>query len=177
MKLTFSLAIVALIPLAAAAKESVPCLRHGEIRNVTFSTDLTEFGTPTTAQIVPGSARGMEYDYGYDDDLGPATMSTVGGTTVNGATAGGTTTFTVPIENKGGSLYGPNGVLANGGTEGPCIEVYVKFKIRYRATVCNSTTTTAEVGGVGGGTGSSICWEVWRYRTMSLSPPKSVCPC
>jgi hypothetical protein len=144
-----------------------PCVKEGETNIVTFTTDLTGAGTPTNAEVIPKSGRGMEKDFwSPDDKLGKAPEVT--------DLTSGSTTFQVPIENKGGSLSGPNGKSQNGGSEGNCIEVYVKFKVRYPVTICRGTAV--EFYGVGGST--SECWEVWGYTWLHWRKnAKKVCPC
>ena len=154
-------------PLAGAVVMSVPCIPDGDTDDVTFTTSLSDPGTPANAEVLPGSGEGMESDISFDDSLGPASQKTVSGTT----------TFTIPIGNKSGKLSGPNGVSQNGGTEGPCIEVYVRFTIRYTVTVCVTEDLTLSYGGVGGSTGTSECWDEWRHKTMRFLTPIEVCPC
>jgi hypothetical protein len=144
-----------------------PCVKEGKTNIITFTTDLTAPGTPTNAEVVPDSGKAMERDPIFADDP-------VGAVDDVRNVATGSTSFPIPIENKGGSLSGPNGQSLNGGNEGPCIEVYVEFDIRYRVTICK--TETLEFHGSGGST--SECWEVWRYETKTWRKhARKVCPC
>lgn len=153
--LILSLALT--VSIAGAAVLGEPCIPDGDTQDVDFTTN---------EDVVPGSGEGMESDLGSDDALGSATETS----------SGGNTTFSVPITNNGGTLSGPNGVPQNGGTEGDCIEVYVKFKIRYKVKVCNGTPVTT--GGDGPGDSSAEdCWEEWREKEAEFSEPKEICPC
>lgn len=139
--------------IASAAVLTEPCVPDGDTNNVELEADLTDPGTPPGAEVIPGSGQGMESDPLSDDPLGAATETT----------SGSSTTFDVPITNTGGVLSGPNGVPQNGGAEGDCIEVFVKYKIRYKVKVC---------GPEGG-----ACWDEWREAERTIKPPKEVCPC
>ncbi len=151
--------------IAGAAVLTEPCIPDGDTHDITFKTDLTEPGTPPGSEVIPGSGQGMESDVpGSDDPLGPAGDNSTGGST----------TFTLPITNVGGVLSGPNGTPQNGGTEGDCIEVYVKYKIRYKVKVCDGDPTQVDSGE---SSGSGECWYEWREEEREFSPPKEVCPC
>ncbi len=170
MRIPIALHPVTLFPallLLVAFAPVTDCVPEGKTKNYTFEIDMQQSGMPVNATIVPGSCTGWDKDYFTADDyLGRATFTKPN-------------KITVPIENKAGKLSGPNGVSQNGGTEGDCIEVYVRFLIQYQVTVCYRRGSTVSHGHGGSSNSEEECWTEWRraWWTDSKSSPKEVCPC
>jgi len=144
------------------------CIPENKTVNVEFQDTLIDDGIPTSAEMVEDTATAMEADPLDDDEMGAADQTDNGG---------GSVSFSVPIENKGGHLSGPNGEVQNGFGEGDCIEVYVKVKIRFKKIVCETGAVTVEPGGIGGSFGGSSCKEVWDSMWVRTNQTKQVCPC
>jgi hypothetical protein len=148
--------------IAGAAALTEPCIPDGATHDIKFKANVTDPGFPPGSEVVPGSGSGVESDpVGGDDPLGGASETT----------SGDCTSFTVPITNDGGVLSGPNGTAQNGGAEGDCIEVYVKYKIRYKVKVCEDEPTGVD------NSQPVDCWYEWRTEEREISPPKEICPC
>ncbi len=167
MRHTLLLIVTASFFLSAAPANS-PCLPEGETRDVTFTTHLNSAGTPADAEIILGSGEAWEEDpFSPNDPLGEL---------IEAPLPGGGMTFTVPVRNDGGNLSGPNGVVQNGGVEGDCIEVFVRYTIRYSVKVCVTVETGVDAGGVNGSTAREECWTEIRRQTRSFKA-RTVCPC
>lgn len=146
-------------------------------------------GLPTSARWLEatGVPMGWEYDrFSANDPLGMGKPGV--GWLEN--------TASITIENQGGNLSGPNGVIQNGGLEGPCIEVMMCWTYTYTGTVeeCVSIGIQGQVGGqvgigepgvggqvggqVGAQLGGSVCVEVEVQLVGTLcSSTEKVCPC
>jgi hypothetical protein len=120
-------------------------------------------GTPTKEEGVPAV---FEHDSLSPNDAMGTPEATASPDEVN-----------VKIKNEGGKLSGPNGDIVNGGLEGSCIEVQVRWTYWYQKTVTVSST-------------SGIDWIIHLTTTVSETrniwvsediyapvPPVVICPC
>lgn len=171
--------LLASLVLPAAADDCIP---PGQSQEVSFERpSLLSPGLPTTAGWAPfeGNPKAYDQDLLRNDPLGPAVPS-------GGPNPG--TFASVTITNQGGSLSGPNGMVQTGFWEGDCLEVFVCWEYRYKATVrrCTGQSTQSRLqvgeGGVGGsmgsGSSSSSCveYEVW-MKGVVCSGVQDVCAC
>ena len=174
--LTPALAALALaVPAPAVAQASgpaVPCIPDGTTSDIEWTSDLTDPGVPVGATVVPGSITGHEHDdQSADDDMGSGSHSQAPAPNPSDPDIH---TFTIPVENKGGNLSGPNGTTQNGFPEGDCIEVYASVTVKYQ--VSTTEAVTVEIGGVS--TTTSITTTVWHTSVLNFRDAwRRVCPC
>ena len=168
----FVMALAAVFTLAMPSLADDIVVPEGETVEITFTRPpLGQAGDPTSAKWVDGGTgkpAAFDEDFIDDDFVGWAKAGDPPGTA------------TIEIENKGGNLTGPNGRDVTGGLDGDCIELYVRWRYKYRKLVTKHTgaTTTVEAGGVGGSSteGTSETIEVWAFGYKE-SVVKVVCPC
>ncbi len=149
----------AMFLLALPSLASEPCIEDGKISKVEFDRPpLGEAGDPTTAEWAGGGGgkpKGEDLDPLENDKLG------------NGVPGSPPDTATIEVENKDGSLSGPNGKVANGGLDGDCIEVRMIWAYWYKTTlqICWKTDHTSE------------CKTTAHWQTaVKSSGVKEVCP-
>ncbi len=166
---TLGIPLLAILVLAVPAmgSQAGDCLPAGETRKVTFTHDPTEKGMPTDAEVLPNSVEGWEKDFfSPDDPLGPGEFNQ------------STNEASVTITNTDGKLSGPNGVVQNGGLEGDCIEVYVRYQVRYKKTKTTSWGWSSAPDGVGIVFGVQETFEIWETSWWTFRrTPQVVCPC
>lgn len=165
-----ALAAAAVQQPGAAAPSAAPCVPAGGSTAPTFDRPpLGEPGDPVDAEWVDGdpsanddsgAPQAFEEDLVSDDPMGAAVPS------AGGAQA------SVPVDNRGGDLSGPNGTDQNGGGEGDCIEVYVEWTYRYPVTV----TYGRKLSLWGADVGETYTVVIWR-EGKKRSRVKEVCPC
>lgn len=168
---------VLLAGLCAAPSSAIPdedCLEHGE------SVDLEACRPPLNGPGMPVTGEWVEDAPGraFDEDV--FSHDPLGGFDVNEKTGCGTITIT----NSGGSLHGPNGMVANGWADGNCIEVYATFLLRYQVTIRTCHHRASSVGAQAGATsvgiseGQKYCEEVVRWTTVRIRVTVGeVCAC
>lgn len=178
MRLVHTLPLLALAALTlqgtttanSTSSGGADCLAEGFTTTICWTIDLTAPGEVVGTTIVPGSVIGLEYDWGYDDQLGAGTL--------NG------NEICIAITNNGGDLSGPNGVVQSGGSEG-CLEVYLQYEVRWQVQRCSGYTPGFTIGatknGNGGtigtsGSGATRCWMEWEGENRTTSV-MSVCAC
>lgn len=148
-----------------------PCISSGTAATVTFTRpSLLTPGTPVGAiwSSGTGDPQAFDEDPALDDLMG------------DGIPGSPPTTASVIISNFNGDLSGPNGVTVNGGTDGDCIEVYMRWTYLYQETVTHTTISEFEFkpGGMGSGSGTSQSTSVTYWRAgYKFSCKKDVCPC
>lgn len=157
-------------PPAGSGASGAPCIPEGGSAAPEYRRPpLGQPGDPVGAEWLnsPGTGDGSgnpqirEQDpISGNDPMGPATPATGGDTA------------TAPIDNSGGDLSGPNGEQQNGGSEGPCIEVYVEWTYRYPVTLHKAVG--ASLWGLSQGETEIIV--VWKYG-KKRSKVKEICPC
>jgi hypothetical protein len=170
--------LAALLTAPAAAQQppptsnpsTAPCVPEGSRVTPDFDRPpLGQPGDPVGAEWVhsPGTADGSgdpqmrEKDsFSGDDPMGTANPSSDG------------STASAPIDNDDGDLSGPNGEDQNGGSEGPCIEVYVEWTYRYPVTIHKSIG--ASIWGFSSGEIEIVV--VWKYA-KKRAKVKEICPC
>lgn len=153
-----------------ADPSAAPCVPEGGRASPNYDRPpLGQPGDPVGAEWVnspgTGDASGdpqvRERDPVSDNDpMGPATPSADGGSAA------------APIDNHGGALSGPNGETQNGGTEGPCIEVYVEWTYRYPVAIHKSIG--ASLWGLTGNETHVVV--VWKYA-KKRAKLQEICPC
>lgn len=168
--------------LAPNATADPPCVPDGG----SLPVDFTNPEIPPDSYI--GGAEAMEDDILFNDTIGDAQFDTQGGS------AGGKTTFL--IQNNGGTLsYGgtPDGEnpgnndALNGGSEGPCIEVYICWTV-YQLVEITETKTGGSLGGAAVAPGLAGVADVGTSTTTTerrrdlrwykvCSDTQDVCPC
>ena len=157
-------------PPAASSPSVAPCVPEGGRANPNYDRPpLGQPGDPVGAEWVhsPGTAdasgdpQARESDpVSGDDPMGAAIPATSGGQA------------SAPVDNHGGDLSGPNGETQNGGSEGPCIEVYVEWTYRYPVTIHKSMTSSVW-GFSSGKIQISVIWKYGKKRAKI----KEICPC
>lgn len=165
--------LASLLASPAAAQQqptTAPCVPEGGRVSPGFDRPpLGQPGDPVGAEWVhsPGTADGSgdpqlrEKDsFSGDDPMGAATPSSDG------------SAASAPVDNHDGDLSGPNGEDQNGGSEGPCIEVYVEWTYRYPVTIHKSITSSLW----GLSSGETEIVVVWKYA-KKRAKVKEICPC
>ncbi|MFN0204918.1 MAG: hypothetical protein ACKVS6_01230 [Planctomycetota bacterium] len=154
-----------LFPLAAVP--APPCVPKGGSVDVGPFTPNDDYdGAPTSLQPVGNATpQAFEDDHLRDDEMGAATPQAGGGTTVQVSCS------------ADGKLSGPNGEVQNGGAEGDCIEVIVKWKYKYKIVDITAVQGSALLEILGLSFTSSIHVEKWRKITISSKEKIEVCPC
>ena len=144
-------ALFVAVPFALGMPTS-ECVPDPGSLDVCFDVDVTGAGFPPGSTVVPGSVMGCEDDtLTPDDPLGAGTYDSA------------SDEVCIEISNTNGRLSGPNGTGQNGGAEGDCIEVFVKYKVQYQVEVCPAD-------------GNGPCWNEWREGDIETVPTE-VCPC
>ncbi|MBM3978233.1 MAG: hypothetical protein FJ299_14760 [Planctomycetes bacterium] len=154
---------------AHAARASEPCIPLGGTSDVEFDRpDIDADNMPADAEWKDGDGNPQAFDadtWSPDDPMGKG-MSSDGGETVE-----------VPVTNNGGHLFGPaNHSPIEGGLEGDCIEVYVRWSFRFKVQVSVTTGVKYEVDGVGGSGSVTQTVTIWQTGHV-YDGPKEVCPC
>lgn len=166
--LFFVRGLTAALLLAPLAAPPVPtCVPKGGSVDVGPFTPNSDYdGAPTSLQPVGnGNPQGFEDDSFSDDEMGSATPQAGGGATVKVSCS------------ADGKLSGPNGEVQNGGSEGDCIEVTVKWKYKYKIIEVTAVEGSALLELLGLSITSSIHVEKWRMITISSKEKIEVCPC
>lgn len=142
---------------------SADCLPDGDSTTLCFPADWDGPTAPAHYSFVDGSATAHESDASGSQDMGAGSHD-----------GGDPGEICVKVTNNGGDLAGPNGVTQNGGDEGDCIEVFVKFKLRYKATICDGVELEPGEEPPAG----ASCYQAWRTRSVTTKDEaQSLCPC
>ena len=130
-----SLFLAVMTTAVSALALTEPCIEDGSCSSITFSRPPLGVGDPADAKY-DGTADAWEDDQGWGDDfLGAGTPSRDDPNTPQDETG---ESASVNICNSSGHLTVDTpgvGEKLNGGLEGDCIEVYMRFKYTYTVTI------------------------------------------
>jgi len=160
--------VFTLVIPALALPAGNPCIPDGGSQ--TYDADRPDSPDPNGEWVSNGTGDPKAYDedVALDDEMGAADPGS------------DPSTVTVEVSNDGGDISGPNGNTVNGGTDGPCAEVYIEWTYRVKHTINFHWTgsTQFEPGGIGGGQeyGFATSFSFYTYHTVRTGTTEA-CPC